>query len=130
MSTFVTDFCLGLQEHPRDTLPSAGHMVLRGHSAGVCLPKEVTVQFDLSTQLSVPGSALRIGWGSEGCDLDSPVGFNAFGWSLKSTDGCIYNRADSTPYARAPILNGDVIGCLLHMAAPVDGARPPPTGGR
>ena len=73
---------------------------------------------------------MRIGWGSEGCDNDSPVGFNAFGWSVKSSDGCIYHRADSKPYARAPILHGDVIGCLLHLAAPLDGARPLPTGGR
>ena len=85
---------------------------------------------DPVAQLPVPGSAVRIGWGSEGCDNDSPVGFNPFGWSLKSTDGCIYHRADSTPYARAPILNGDIIGCVLHLAAPLDGARPLPTGGR
>ena len=78
----------------------------------------------------MPGSAVRVGWGSEGCDNDAPVGFNAFGWSLKSTDGCIYHRADSKPYAKAPILNGDVIGCLLHLAAPVDGFRPLPSGGR
>ena len=83
-----------------------------------------------SLQLSAPGSAVRIGWGSEGCDNDSPVGFNAFGWSIKSSDGCIYHRADSKPYARAPILHGDVIGCLLYLAAPLDGGRPLPTGGR
>ena len=83
-----------------------------------------------SLQLSAPGSAVRIGWGSEGCDNDSPVGFNAFGWSIKSSDGCIYHRADSKPYARAPILHGDVIGCLLHLVAPLDGGRPLPTGGR
>ena len=67
---------------------------------------------------------------SEGCDLDSPVGFNGFGWSIKSSDGCIYNRADSRPYSRDAIHSGDVIGCLLHLTQPLDAARPLPTGGR
>ena len=124
----------GLQEHPRHALHEGGNVVLRSH----CKCPLPLLTFCVlpsrhpSSQLAAPGSAARIGWGSEGCDNDAPVGFNAFGWSIKSTDGCLYHRADSTPYARAPILNGDVIGCLLHLQSPVhaDGARPQPSGGR
>jgi len=69
---------------------------------------EVTIN-----KLGVSG-AVRVGWATRVCDLQTPVGADAGGFAIRSVDGSKVHEGVREDYGE-PFDEGDVVGCLISM---------------
>lgn len=67
----------------------------------------------------VGDGAVRLGWGLRRSDLEAPVGFDAYGFSIRDRSGEFVHRSLRTKYA-VPFGKNDVIGCRIHLPALTD----------
>lgn len=60
------------------------------------------------------GAATRIGWAQRYANLQAPLGFDKFGYSVRSRKGTKFHEAIGKHYSSG-YGAGDVIGCLIDM---------------
>lgn len=58
--------------------------------------------------------AVRLGWSMRRCDVETPVGFDAYGFGLRDRSGEFVHMARRKPYGD-PFTIGDVIGCRIVL---------------
>jgi len=66
------------------------------------------------------GAAVRVGWAQKNANLQAPLGFDKFGYSLRSRKGTKFHDSVGKSYSSG-FAQGDVIGCLLELPE-VEGA--------
>lgn len=57
---------------------------------------------------------VRLGWGTRHSDVETPVGFDAYGFSYRDLTGEFVNRGRPKPYGQS-YGQGDVIGCRIKL---------------
>lgn len=60
------------------------------------------------------GAATRIGWAGKFANLQAPLGFDKFGYSVRSRKGTRFHEAIGKHYSDG-YKEGDVIGCLISL---------------
>lgn len=73
-------------------------------------------------QLNNAQGAVRVGWGTEQTNLECPIGFDRYGYSMRSTDGCKFHQRAGEKYGSG-FGKGDVIGCLINLSEGTVSAR-------
>lgn len=66
------------------------------------------------TVLPFQQGAVRLGWSMRRCDVETPVGFDAYGFGLRDRSGEFVHMARRKPYGE-PFTVGDVIGCRIVL---------------
>ena len=56
----------------------------------------------------------RLGFGTKRCELQAPIGFDAFGYGYRDVDGSRVHKALRSEYGEG-FKEGDVIGMVLHL---------------
>ena len=66
--------------------------------------------------MDVPeGAATRIGWAQRFANLQAPLGFDKFGYSMRSRKGTRFHQSIGKHYADGGYKAGDYIGCLIEL---------------
>ncbi|KAJ6221961.1 hypothetical protein RDWZM_000506 [Blomia tropicalis] len=69
----------------------------------------------------MPGnSATRIGWSQELANLQTPLGYDKFGYSWRSRKGTKFHESIGRHFADVGFGVGDVIGCLIDLPHELD----------
>ena len=66
--------------------------------------------------LTAEGSACRLGWGQDYANLQTPLGFDKFGYSWRSKKGTVFHQSRGTHYKEG-YGTGDVLGFLIELPA-------------
>ena len=61
------------------------------------------------------GAATRIGWAQRYANLQAPLGFDKFGYSMRSRKGTRFHQSIGKHYADGGYKAGDYIGCLIEL---------------
>ena len=61
------------------------------------------------------GAALRLGWSQELANIQTPLGYDSFGYSLRSRKGTKFHESRGLHYADSGFGLNDVIGCLIDL---------------
>lgn len=70
--------------------------------------------FEVDVLQYVGGGAVRLGWCMRRSDVETPVGFDAYGFAIRDRSGELVNRARRTEYGSS-FGPGDVIGCRIQL---------------
>jgi len=65
------------------------------------------------------GAATRIGWGRRYANLQAPLGFDKFGYSVRSRKGTKFHESCGKSYS-AGYKEGDYVGCLIELPEEAD----------
>ncbi|KAK4524133.1 hypothetical protein GAYE_SCF01G2032 [Galdieria yellowstonensis] len=57
---------------------------------------------------------VRIGWCTIQADMEAPIGYDKYGYSIRDKTGEIFHEQRLTPFGES-FGEGDTIGCLLHL---------------
>lgn len=102
----ISDDRLSLTGDKGYAMARATHGVRQG-----CWYFEVTVD-----DLTAEGSACRLGWGQDYANLQTPLGFDRFGYSWRSKKGTVFHRSRGKHYSEG-YGTGDVLGFLVELPA-------------
>lgn len=61
------------------------------------------------------GAATRIGWAQRYANLQAPLGFDKFGYSVRSRKGTRFHESVGKHYHQGGYKEGDYIGCLIEL---------------
>jgi len=67
--------------------------------------------------ISLPDdTAIRVGWSQIYANVQTPLGFDEFGYSIRSKKGTVFHRAKGKSYTnKVGFKEGDVIGCEIFL---------------
>jgi len=72
------------------------------------------------------GAAVRVGWAQKNANLQAPLGFDKFGYSVRSRKGTKFHDSIGKSYSSG-YCQGDIIGCLIELPEIKDIDYLPPT---
>lgn len=76
--------------------------------------------------LTAEGSACRLGWGQDYANLQTPLGFDKFGYSWRSKKGTVFHQSKGTHFSEG-YETGDVVGFLIELPASNKASMVPPS---
>lgn len=61
-------------------------------------------------------AAVRVGWGQMYANVQTPLGYDEFGYSIRSKKGTIFHQSKGKSYTnKVGFKSGDVIGCEVYL---------------
>jgi len=70
--------------------------------------------FEIKVVEMPEGAAVRVGWAQKNANLQAPLGFDKFGYSVRSRKGTKFHDSCGKSYCPG-YSQGDVIGCLIEL---------------
>ncbi|KNC46111.1 uncharacterized protein AMSG_00229 [Thecamonas trahens ATCC 50062] len=67
---------------------------------------------------------VRVGWANHRAEINAPVGYDRFGYAVRSRDGAKFNKARGEAYGK-PFGPGDVVGLAIHLPEDSKPYEPP-----
>lgn len=80
-------------------------------TTGVC---EGDWYFEATVMPYEGDGAVRLGWSTRRSDVETPVGFDGYGFGIRDRTGEFIHHASCKPYGK-PFTIGDTIGCRIRM---------------
>lgn len=74
-----------------------------------------TWYFEITIDDMPEGSATRLGWAQELANLQTPLGYDKFGYSWRSRKGTKFYESKGFHFTDSGYGQGDVIGCLIYL---------------
>ena len=81
--------------------------------------------YEVSIDELPEGAAVRLGWAQELANLQAPLGYDVFGYSVRSRKGTKFHESRGRHFADKGFARGDTLG--FSIALPESGPRLPPT---
>ena len=74
--------------------------------------------FEANVEDMPEGSAVRLGWAQELANIQTPLGYDRFGYSFRSRKGTKFHDSRGKHYSESGFGSGDTVGFLISLPAP------------